>query len=77
MAGLLAAACRTLIIYGRPCQLHVRHEFEMLIFYAFICNWRYADITSFTYRASILFVVQGGERNVFDQRLLEYELLEK
>ncbi|KIM43057.1 hypothetical protein M413DRAFT_69714 [Hebeloma cylindrosporum] len=25
----------------------------------------------------ILFVVQSGERNVFDQRLLEYELLEK
>jgi glutathione synthase len=29
------------------------------------------------YRAKILFVVQAGERNVFDQRLLEYELLEK
>jgi glutathione synthase len=28
-------------------------------------------------RAKILFVVQAGERNVFDQRLLEYELLEK
>ncbi|KAJ7031646.1 hypothetical protein C8F04DRAFT_1110148 [Mycena alexandri] len=27
--------------------------------------------------AKILFVVQAGERNVFDQRLLEYELLEK
>ncbi|KAJ6511360.1 hypothetical protein C8R47DRAFT_1094789 [Mycena vitilis] len=27
--------------------------------------------------AKILFVVQVGERNVFDQRLLEYELLEK
>ncbi|KAF7291892.1 Glutathione synthetase [Mycena indigotica] len=27
--------------------------------------------------AKILFVVQPGERNVFDQRLLEYELLEK
>nr|GAT54841.1 predicted protein [Mycena chlorophos] len=27
--------------------------------------------------AKILFVVQSGERNVFDQRLLEYELLEK
>ncbi|OCH89932.1 glutathione synthase [Obba rivulosa] len=27
--------------------------------------------------ARILFVVQGGERNVFDQRWLEYELLEK
>ncbi|KAF7323690.1 Glutathione synthetase [Mycena kentingensis (nom. inval.)] len=27
--------------------------------------------------ARILFVVQAGERNVFDQRLLEYELLEK
>ncbi|KAI0831365.1 glutathione synthase [Trametes gibbosa] len=27
--------------------------------------------------ASILFVVQNGERNVFDQRWLEYELLEK
>ncbi|TFY79180.1 hypothetical protein EWM64_g4830 [Hericium alpestre] len=27
--------------------------------------------------ASILFVVQPNERNVFDQRLLEYELLEK
>ncbi|KAJ7779542.1 hypothetical protein B0H14DRAFT_2961681 [Mycena olivaceomarginata] len=26
--------------------------------------------------AKILFVVQAGERNVFDQRLLEYELLE-
>ncbi|KAF7343489.1 Glutathione synthetase [Mycena venus] len=28
-------------------------------------------------RAKILFVVQAGERNVFDQRWLEYELLEK
>ncbi|KAJ7704289.1 glutathione synthase [Mycena rosella] len=27
--------------------------------------------------SKILFVVQAGERNVFDQRLLEYELLEK
>lgn len=27
--------------------------------------------------ARILFVVQAGERNVFDQRWLEYELLEK
>ncbi|KAJ7757021.1 hypothetical protein B0H16DRAFT_1537730 [Mycena metata] len=27
--------------------------------------------------AKVLFVVQAGERNVFDQRLLEYELLEK
>lgn len=27
--------------------------------------------------AWILFVVQNGERNVFDQRWLEYELLEK
>jgi len=26
--------------------------------------------------AAILFVVQEGERNVFDQRWLEYELLE-
>lgn len=26
--------------------------------------------------AAILFVVQDGERNVFDQRWLEYELLE-
>ncbi|KAJ7074207.1 glutathione synthase [Mycena amicta] len=30
-----------------------------------------------TTSAKILFVVQPGERNVFDQRLLEYELLEK
>ncbi|KAG8999655.1 hypothetical protein FRB94_003870 [Tulasnella sp. JGI-2019a] len=29
-----------------------------------------------TARSSILFVVQGGERNVFDQRWLEYELTE-
>lgn len=29
------------------------------------------------YSARILFVVQDGERNVFDQRWLEYELLEK
>ena len=29
------------------------------------------------HRAWILFVVQAGERNVFDQRWLEYELLEK
>jgi glutathione synthase len=29
------------------------------------------------HRACILFVVQAGERNVFDQRWLEYELLEK
>jgi hypothetical protein len=29
------------------------------------------------YRAKILFVVQAGERNIFDQRWLEYELLEK
>lgn len=29
------------------------------------------------HRARILFVVQHGERNVFDQRWLEYELLEK
>ena len=28
-------------------------------------------------RAWILFVVQPGERNVFDQRWLEYELIEK
>ncbi|KAJ7135421.1 hypothetical protein C8R43DRAFT_1020950 [Mycena crocata] len=28
-------------------------------------------------QTKILFVVQAGERNVFDQRLLEYELLEK
>ncbi len=28
-------------------------------------------------RAWILFIVQAGERNVFDQRWLEYELLEK
>ena len=27
--------------------------------------------------AQVLFVVQGGERNVFDQRWLEYELLER
>ncbi|KAG8885934.1 hypothetical protein FRB98_001540 [Tulasnella sp. 332] len=27
-------------------------------------------------KSSILFVVQGGERNVFDQRWLEYELIE-
>jgi len=26
--------------------------------------------------AAVLFVVQDGERNVFDQRWLEYELLE-
>jgi hypothetical protein len=28
-------------------------------------------------RAAVLFVVQEGERNVFDQRVLEYELLER
>lgn len=28
-------------------------------------------------RSQILFVVQPGERNVFDQRLLEYQLLKK
>lgn len=27
--------------------------------------------------ALVLFVVQEGERNVFDQRLLQYELLER
>lgn len=27
--------------------------------------------------AVVLFVVQEGERNVFDQRLLQYELLER
>lgn len=28
-------------------------------------------------KSKILFVVQGGERNIFDQRWLEWELLEK
>ena len=32
---------------------------------------------SLHFRSQILFVVQPGERNVFDQRLLEYELLKK
>ncbi|UZJ51042.1 hypothetical protein CBS101457_000362 [Exobasidium rhododendri] len=36
----------------------------------------YLDATSSS-DARILFVVQGEERNVFDQRLIEYELLEK
>jgi glutathione synthase len=27
--------------------------------------------------ASVLFVVQAGERNLFDQRLLEYELFDR
>ena len=31
----------------------------------------------FIFRSQILFVVQPGERNVFDQRLLEYQLSEK
>lgn len=29
------------------------------------------------FRACVLFVVQSGERNIFDQRWLEYELLER
>ena len=36
-----------------------------------------AYIAQFSSKASILFVVQPGERNVFDQRWLEYELLER
>jgi hypothetical protein len=33
--------------------------------------------SDFHLRSQILFVVQPGERNVFDQRPLEYELLKK
>lgn len=33
--------------------------------------------STFPTATQILFVVQDGERNVFDQRWLEYELLEK
>lgn len=36
----------------------------------------YLEARSTKYEPVILFVVQDGERNVFDQRLIEYELLE-